>query len=393
MHPLFHGNRAPNRALATSPNTTVLGRALPLATFMAMAMLANTAQAYSIRVTTTGDGPGTCAPASGQVVCTTLRGAVAQANALVTDDHIFFDNSLIGSTITLTQGQLSIANNGTLIIYGSDTTISGNNASRVLHIQSGTTVTLRDLTIANGNGDGYGGGGIFNYGILTLENVTVRDNRTDRNSGGGGIVNIGTLSLLRSTISNNHSVSSGGGIYNQEGATLITRHSTISGNSAAGSGGGIDTAGSATIEFSTLSDNRVTPNFRGAGINVYKGTTTINYSVLANGSATDDCHLGLGLGTIHAAWSHFENGTDCVNGSTFQLGTGDPRLGPLANNGGLTRTHLPLPGSPLIDRIWSFGPLPEDTDQRGVARPQGNNLDIGAVEVVHPLFEDGFEGT
>ena len=58
-------------------------------------------------------------------------------------------------------------------------------------------------------------------------------------------------------------------------------------------------------------------------------------------------------------------------------------LGPLADNGGPTETHDLLPGSPAID-AGSPGCPPPDTDQRGVARPQGVACDIGAVEVPEP---------
>jgi hypothetical protein len=54
----------------------------------------------------------------------------------------------------------------------------------------------------------------------------------------------------------------------------------------------------------------------------------------------------------------------------------DPLLGPLANNGGPTLTHLPQAGSPAIDHGSGCPP----TDQRGAARPVGLACDIGAVE-------------
>jgi hypothetical protein len=63
----------------------------------------------------------------------------------------------------------------------------------------------------------------------------------------------------------------------------------------------------------------------------------------------------------------------------------DVMLGPLADNGGTTQTHLPQPGSPAIDFVASGCPPPA-TDQRGAARPvdADNNgtvwCDAGAVE-------------
>jgi hypothetical protein len=54
----------------------------------------------------------------------------------------------------------------------------------------------------------------------------------------------------------------------------------------------------------------------------------------------------------------------------------DPKLGPLADNGGPSWTHYPLTDSPVIDTA----PCVEPLDQRHVTRPQGATCDIGAVE-------------
>ena len=67
---------------------------------------------------------------------------------------------------------------------------------------------------------------------------------------------------------------------------------------------------------------------------------------------------------------------------TDQPGTGnitdDPLLGALADNGGPTRTHALLAGSAAVNAGTSAGA--PATDQRGVARPQGAGVDIGAYE-------------
>lgn len=57
----------------------------------------------------------------------------------------------------------------------------------------------------------------------------------------------------------------------------------------------------------------------------------------------------------------------------------DPLLGPLADNGGPTETHRPLPTSPAIDAGAATGNTPA-TDQRWLPRQVGI-LDIGSVEV------------
>jgi hypothetical protein len=69
------------------------------------------------------------------------------------------------------------------------------------------------------------------------------------------------------------------------------------------------------------------------------------------------------------------------------VGTGaapiDPRLGPLADNGGSTQTHALLQGSPAINKgnpapPGSGGNACAATDQRGAPR----NCDVGAYELV-----------
>jgi hypothetical protein len=73
----------------------------------------------------------------------------------------------------------------------------------------------------------------------------------------------------------------------------------------------------------------------------------------------------------------------CRLDAATDLPSTDPLLGPLADNGGPTQSHLPGPTSPAIDAVPSgtTGLCPGlGTDQRGVARPAGAACDIGAVE-------------
>ncbi len=68
-----------------------------------------------------------------------------------------------------------------------------------------------------------------------------------------------------------------------------------------------------------------------------------------------------------------------INGPGDITGVSDPKIGPLADNGGDTLTHALLPGSPAID---AGGDCDEPFDQRGVKRPQGIACDIGGYEFV-----------
>src|SRR5262249_50085455 len=59
----------------------------------------------------------------------------------------------------------------------------------------------------------------------------------------------------------------------------------------------------------------------------------------------------------------------------------DPSLGPLANNGGPTRTHALLSGSVAINHGDNASVPPGvTTDQRGFLRIAGGVVDIGAYE-------------
>jgi hypothetical protein len=99
-----------------------------------------------------------------------------------------------------------------------------------------------------------------------------------------------------------------------------------------------------------------------------------------SGAFTSGGHNLIGDGTGSTG---FVNG---VNGD--QVGTAvnpiDPMLAPLANNGGPTKTHALLVGSPAIDRGDNTGA--PATDQRGVGRPRDGDgnasriVDIGAFE-------------
>lgn len=227
-----------------------------------------------------------------------LREAILAATAAASlDNTIVFNpisfNSL--QTITLTNGELSIAQNkGTLFINGKGTnllTISGNNQSRVFFINAGAAVAISNLTVTGGRAETNNGGGIYNsLGILTLKNVSVSNNSSNN---GGGIKNSSdTLSVINSLISGNSTGSFGGGSINSDGtgdrpATLIITGSTISGNTG-GSGGGIsNNYGIVTINNSTISDNATGTSWSGGGIYNSSGIVTINNSIIRNNTASE----------------------------------------------------------------------------------------------------------
>jgi hypothetical protein len=241
-------------------------------------------------------------------------------------------------------------------IYSNTAQVGGaiyNYANSVLFLDGGTR--LRDnVTI-------YDGGGIFNAGTATLTNVTLNGNSTTNY--GGGIDNFsGTATLTNVTLSGNRA-DFGGGIFNRGTATLT--NATLSGNSGI-LGGGVRNLGTATLTNVTLSGNSA-PS--GGGILRDYGTVALKNTIVANSPAGGNCSGGVtnsGLNLSSDNTCGFGPEQDNVN----------VLLGPLADNGGLTQTHLPQAGSPAIDH----GSGCPATDQRGAPRPAGAACDIGAVE-------------
>jgi hypothetical protein len=320
-----------------------------------------------------------------------LRQAIADA---ASGDTIDFAAGVAG-TITLTTGELAINKNLTINGPGAKVlTVSGNNASRVLRIDLGSTVTINGLTIANGNGAGAGigglGGGILNEGALTITGCSVSDSSSGSN--GGGISNRNTLTITNSALSNNLS-SKGGAIDNQ--GLLAVSNSTISNNSARVNGGGlINSSPDFNLRFVTLTNCTVTGNragVAGGGISGFSHETLKNTMVAGNfsGATPNDIQ-----GTIESA-SHSLIGdagssggiSDGVNGNIVGVGgSGTRDITTILNTflgdyGGQTKTHLLVCGSPAINAGDNTLAAPLTTDQRGAARVVNTTVDIGAVEM------------
>jgi hypothetical protein len=281
-------------------------------------------------------------------------------------------------------------------IFGSSATttiIDGGRHSSVLWISStGANVRLSNLTIQNGLAPS--GGGIYNTGILTINQSTLSGNEAfSRNLAyGGGIVNSGTVTINNSTLSGNIAqcgftgCAGGGGAIENYGRLTIN-NSTISGNSASthysrARGGAIANGGTVEINNSTLSGNATSLFGQGGGI-YNSGTAMIQNSILANSGASGNCY-----GAIISIGYNLSSDSTCNFSSAGDLNNDDPLLGPLQNNGGPTETMALLPGSPAIDAGNPAGCTDGlghllTTDQRGAPRPDKEDAigcDRGAYE-------------
>lgn len=322
------------------------------------------------------------------------------------------------------------------------------------------TVEMSDLTVREGNSDDCdgideGGGGIRN-GMngtttdLTLTNVAVTQNNSGINGNGGGIYNAPNVSVMthnleinNSTVSGNDSQGGGGGIFNL--STLRAINSTISGNTAEGNGGGINvlkgsfSTATAILMNATITNNTADSDDSGGGdgggvsieeqdipsltvalvaisdeLNLRNTIIAENIDGSSTGTLTPDC-VQIDLATINSeGFSLIGDDTGCdglFTGTSDQVGTDispiNPRLGPLANNGGPTFTHALLTTpvvSPAIDAANSAGCFTNDAntagvltgDQRDSLRPVDGGpvgptparCDIGAFEL-QPVCGNG----
>jgi predicted outer membrane repeat protein len=291
----------------------------------------------------------------------------------------------------------------------------------VFLVEAGAVVALERMTIRHGrpSAEEEHGGGIDNYGVLTLKNCVVTKNSA---RGGGGISNRqGTLTIIGSTFSDNvargdgplgeacgggggvkcssgrmtlvastiagnqaglRSEGLGGGVRTGCGCVTEIVNSTISGNEAVRYGGGIAASGKVTITNCTITNNRVGS---GGGALWVRGEVNIENTIIAKNRGGKNCTIG-GEGGHVGTGSVVTNRNNLIgDGSCEPDFSGDPMLSHLDDNGGDTLTHALLPGSPAIDAVPAIScTLP--TDQRGGLRPvaqtsPGTPCDIGAFEV------------
>jgi hypothetical protein len=337
---------------------------------------------------------------------------------IFTDERLTVSESVLTGNTARWGGGIYNAEYGTLTVLRSQ--ITGNHAIEPIPGELGSggglynwggTTSVLDSTIS-GNDSVTDAGGIRNAngGSLFIRRSTISDN-TASDTGGGLRNDDGPVQISSSTISGNHA-DRGGGIFvatpNFQDTTIS--NSTISGNAAPNGGGGLyNQSGRVLIEFSTITQN-VSLDFVGSGVRAAPSSvdapTTFYSSIIAanfdpgGAMQSDPYDLAvageenslISLGYNIVGIGSFLNDTFNQNGDQV-IGTDDPLLGPLADNGGPTFTHALLPGSPAIDAgdpaaVAGLSGVPL-YDQRGEGfdrvrdgnAAEGIAIDVGAYEV------------
>ena len=221
-----------------------------------------------------GCAPGLVVLNTNDSSCGSLRQIVAGAptNATVT-----FSPSLAGQVIVLTSGQILINKN--LTIDATDAPnlrVSSNYTSRIFYTDSGTNLSLKNLTLSNGRSSS-DGGAIIAYGALSLTNTSVLSSFVD-NGNGGGIFAVGPLYISGGVFQNNRADLGGGGAIASNAAILT--NTQISGNQANNNGGGMLALGALSIQASVVQSN--TAGGSGGGINAANSMVMTHTNVLGN---------------------------------------------------------------------------------------------------------------
>ena len=290
-------------------------------------------------------------------------------------------------------------------------------------IASAGYLTLDNAIVRNcyAGGEGAYGGALYAYS-LTMANSTLSGNvgygvHEDAGTAAfGGAAFVYSMQLTESTVSGNRaehrfhagrtSYDIGGGVITVLGGSIVS--STIDSNTSYGRGGGIAAFNPMTISNSTFSGNVAQTEIGGAlflrwpaTLQANNSTFTANHAQAGGGGlwiATSMSELQSSLVFGNSAGAGNFADLQCpsalvISGTNNLVGiasptvilpadtlTANPLLGPLANNGGPTRTHALGTGSPAVDAGNDMANLA--FDQRGPAYPRvvGAAADIGAFE-------------
>ncbi|KRV46392.1 hypothetical protein AQ490_10760 [Wenjunlia vitaminophila] len=270
--------------------------------------LAHTARVLCIGAVAAAASLATPASAQTPVDCneTALRDAITAANNAGGGSLSLRP----GCTYTLTTPLPDIT--GRLVIDANRSTITRDTTAPsfgILTVRG--SLALEEATITNGDAPDFGGG-IANYGNLTVTSSNIRDNHARFSGGIGGFTNTQTQ-ILSSNITNNRADVNGGGMANDGVMRVIS--SRVNNNTAGSLGGGLANDGLLYVVQSNVNANQAN---RGGGLaNVGNTSTVIESNINDNTAASAPGGVLNTSGSVFLLFSR-------VNGNTPTNCAGSP---------------------------------------------------------------------
>ena len=287
--------------------------------------------------------------------------------------------SFTGLTI---QGGASNRGAGVRIITSANATMqdvvvrnnAGSGDSKGSGIYADGSLTLSRTLVQNNTGGTAGkvyGAGIYTSGTLVATDVEILGNLAGTRDGGGLYIDSSANVTLQNVTLADNRADKGGGIYNHSSSTALG-NVTLSGNTALNEGGGLWADRDISLDHVTVAYNTVSAGpGKGSGVFDSGGRVQTQNSLFANNAGGN-----VNLALISQGYNLSDD-----NSSGF-LAVGDQRntaanAGALASNGGFTRTVAIGSTSAARDAANPVGA--PAADQRGVAT-FGGRSDIGAYE-------------
>lgn len=305
---------------------------------------------------------------AGDVINFAVQGQITLASRLTIDKSLSIQGPA-SRNVTIRQANSMVITQGTVTISNLEVRDSDG-----LVASEFSQVVLINCVIAEGDGPA-----VLNNGTMEMYNCTILRNEyvnsvDCRPLFGAGIHNNGTLTMVGCTILYNRSRHNlncppdytGSGLQNSGNATVT--NCTFYGNSLRNEAGALHLASSTVVA---------------SGVSTGEGTVRLQNTILSDSSLTIT-----GGGSVFSQGFNLSdgNGNGFLTNPRDQVNV-DPKLGPLADNGGPTSTFLPGRGSPAIDRGFRNTVA---LDQRGMSRPYdfpqypngvgSDASDVGAVE-------------
>jgi len=259
-------------------------------------------------------------------------------------ETIRFDPALAGQTIAL-DSSLKIRNPVTIEApAGQGIAVSGSDKTRIINVYADNgTITLRNVSLVAGNAGDYVGAAINS----SSDDVTIVLEQSGVYGAKGGLGNAifgGMITLVNSTVDGTVNLLCPSKYGAVMGCNVVAINSTITNNGS-------------------------------AAVGSFNGTIILRNSILA-GNVAPNCYAPTGV-TIAYEGANISDDDGC--GGPTEIIIADPKLAPLADNGGPTKTRALMTGSPAINAGSSCS---VSVDQRYV--PRDSVCDLGAYEFTDP---------